>query len=47
MAETAIDDPEEAAGVARALKVSLDAETRAMLREYANSHFPPNETTTT
>jgi predicted RNA-binding protein YlxR (DUF448 family) len=31
----------------RALKVTLDAETRAMLREYANSHFPPDETTTT
>lgn len=31
----------------RALKVDLDAETRAMLREYANSHFPPDETTTT
>lgn len=29
----------------RALKVELDAETRAMLREYASSHFPPDETT--
>jgi predicted RNA-binding protein YlxR (DUF448 family) len=31
----------------RALKVTLDADTRAMLREYASSHFPPDETTTT
>ena len=31
----------------RALKVELDAETRQMLREYASSHFPPDETTTT
>lgn len=31
----------------RALKVGIDAETRAMLREYASSHFPPDETTTT
>jgi len=31
----------------RALKVAIAPETRAMLREYANSHFPPDETTTT
>ena len=29
----------------RALKVELDTEARAMLREYAASHFPPDETT--
>ena len=28
-----------------ALKVELDAETRAILRQYATDHFPPDETT--
>lgn len=29
--------------LARALKIEIDDETRAMLREYARSHFPPDD----